>query len=87
MTAARVVVLSAEELGAIVRDAVQAGLDRAKAEGEILTRTQAAKLLRVHPAVVTRYTKRGLRGKKLGRDWRFKKQDVLDFIDRGGGAA
>lgn len=86
MSAARVVVLSPEELGAIVRDAVQAGLDRSKSEGEVLTRVQAAKLLKVHPAVVTRYTKRGLRGKKLGRDWRFRRSDVLDFIERGGAA-
>ena len=53
---------------------------------EVLTVTEVAKFLRISTETVYRLAKRGeLRGRKIGRIWRFRRRDVGDFLsDRGG---
>jgi excisionase family DNA binding protein len=76
-----------------VREVVREELRAAHAvnqAAEILTREQAAELIQVHPAVVTRYVRtRGLPGFKIGRDWRFKRSEVVAWLEasRAKGAA
>jgi excisionase family DNA binding protein len=47
-----------------------------------LTTAQVAEMLQVHPLTVLKYMKEGkLKGVKLGRVYRIKKEDVFIFID------
>lgn len=80
-----VVVISADALRQLVREAVREELASgvASAAGDVLTRVQVAELLQVHPQVVTRYVRaRGLKGTKIGRDWRFRRSDVNAWLER-----
>lgn len=55
---------------------------------EILTREDAAKLLKVHPNQILHLVKqRGLPGKKMGRGWRFRHSEVLAWLGRQGQGA
>lgn len=48
----------------------------------ILTRDEVAKLLRIHPSTVTRYSKSGeLKSFKLGSRRLFRYSDLLSFFD------
>lgn len=82
-----VAVLTAEQLDAIVTGAVNRALaKREQPESDILTREQAAALLQVHPKMVTRYVReKGLPGVKLGRDWRFKRAELVRWVEQQGG--
>ena len=64
------------------------------ADNEVLTSTEVAELLKVHLSSVRRWSRTGkLKGYRLGGegDWRFLRQDVLNFLysysslGRGGG--
>jgi excisionase family DNA binding protein len=87
--AAPLVVLSAAELAAVVKRAVGEALDARPQNDvrEVLTREQAAELLQVHPSVVVRYVRRdGLPGHKLGAEWRFRRSELLRWLDGRKGA-
>jgi excisionase family DNA binding protein len=76
------VTLSVEELSALVRKAVREELQPAQAAApEVLTREQAAKMLSLHPNVLTRWVqKRGVPGVKIGGEWRFLRTDLIAWI-------
>lgn len=79
-----VVMLTVDELHALVREAVRAELGAvAQAEErEVLTREQAAELLQVHPTVLVRYVKRdGLPALKVGPEWRFRRSELLAWLE------
>lgn len=79
-----VAVLSREELTAIVREAIRVELAAAHhhEEREVLTREQTAGLLQTSPATVTRYVnKDGLPALKVGSEWRFKRSEVLTWLE------
>lgn len=47
----------------------------------VLTTEQAAELLQVHPNTVLSLAGKGeLPGRKVGRDWRFRKSALLDHL-------
>ena len=80
-----VVVTTESHLRSLIADAVRSALETVGApdvHGEILTREQVAELIQVHPAVVTRYAhRRGLPGFKLGREWRFRRGEVMKWLE------
>jgi excisionase family DNA binding protein len=48
---------------------------------EILTREEAAKLLRVCTHTITKLAKAGkLPGRKLGHEWRFSRSEILRWL-------
>ncbi|HEU4341257.1 MAG TPA: helix-turn-helix domain-containing protein [Candidatus Binatia bacterium] len=48
---------------------------------EILTASQVANLLQIHPRTVYKLVKQGtLPGRKFGGGWRFSKSDILHMI-------
>lgn len=84
-----VVVLSPEQLEALVRKAVRAELgERASEASEVMTREQVAELLSVDVRTITTYVKKkGLPATKLGgNEWRFRRSDVLRWIEERKGA-
>lgn len=76
------VTLTVEQLEQLVRGAVRAELGDIGSEAkEILTREEAAELLAVHPTILVKYVRtRGLPAQHLGREWRFSRRDVLDWL-------
>lgn len=48
-------------------------------DSPLLTTEQVAELLQVHPKHVYRLLKRGLPGRKVGGEWRFRRQAVLEW--------
>ena len=51
---------------------------------EIITSSEAAALLKVHPRTIYRLAGIGaIPGNKIGRSWRFIKKDVLDLVSNG----
>lgn len=55
---------------------------KSKAPDEFITRTEAAALVRVHPATIARWQRWGiLPASRVGpRFYRYKKQDVLSLL-------
>ncbi|MPZ75218.1 MAG: helix-turn-helix domain-containing protein [Deltaproteobacteria bacterium] len=50
---------------------------------EILTASQVADLLQIHPRTVYKLVKQGsIPGRKFGGGWRFSKHEVLSMITR-----
>ena len=48
----------------------------------LLTRDEVAELLRLSPRTVAEYVRRGeLRGRLVGRRWRFRHEDVDAFLE------
>jgi len=48
---------------------------------EILTASQVASLLQVHPRTIYKLVKNGsIPGKKFGGGWRFSRQEILQMI-------
>lgn len=48
----------------------------------LLTRDEVADLLRLSPRTVAEYVRRGeLRGRLIGRRWRFRHEDVDAFLE------
>jgi len=75
-----VVVVSPVELQTLVRDAVRAELGE-RTDGDILTRDEAADMVKVHPKILLKYVRTlGLPAQRLGRDWRFSRRDVLTWM-------
>lgn len=85
------VLTTPEELRTLIREAVAEALsakDRGGAVQEVLTSEQAGKLLGLHPKVVIGYvTSKGLPGQRLGRIWRFRRTELLEWMARQGKAA
>lgn len=83
MTAAAVTLLTAEQLRAIVREAVREELKLVRSEDSDVLDTEAAgELLRMHPAVVARRAKKHeLPGHQLpGGQWRFRRAELLAWL-------
>lgn len=85
MNSAPAFTLTVDDLEALVgrkvREAV--GELETRLANEIMTRAQVAELLQVHPAVVGRYVKwRKLPARKIGSEWRFKRSEVLRWLDQ-----
>lgn len=83
-----VVVLSPEELSGIVERAAARGaemaLERAgvAASGEVLTREEAAALLRLHPASLGRLASSGrVPASRVGQTWRFRRSELLAWLE------
>jgi len=54
---------------------------------EILTASQVASLLQVHPRTVYKLVKQGsIPGKKFGGGWRFSKREIMQMISPQGPA-
>jgi excisionase family DNA binding protein len=52
---------------------------------DILTASQAARLLQIHPRTVYKLVKQGtLPGRKLGGGWRFSKSEIMLMISPQG---
>jgi excisionase family DNA binding protein len=47
--------------------------------GALLTSSEIARVLRVHPKHVYRLLRRGLPGRRVGGEWRFRADEVLDW--------
>jgi excisionase family DNA binding protein len=81
MSADLAVALSVDDLHSLVRGALRAELGEQTKEKDILTRKEAAELLGLHPNVLVKYVRtRGLPAQKLGRDWRFSRRDLLEWM-------
>ncbi len=53
---------------------------------EILTASQVANLLQLHPRTVYKLVKQGsLPGRKFGGGWRFNRSEILGLISASGG--
>lgn len=82
---AAVAVLSPEDLEALVSRAVAKVVARPaplSGEGHVLTRQDVAKLLKVHPNVVSKYVRtRGLPARQVGKEWRFLRPEVLAWVE------
>jgi excisionase family DNA binding protein len=51
---------------------------------EILTPSQVASLLQIHVKTVYRLASEGvIPGSRIGRSWRFRKDDILGLVSRG----
>lgn len=84
-----VIVTTPEQLRELVRDAVREALsvsrehDRDREPGEWLDTEAAAALLRVHPRTVAKcVTREGLPARKIGRMYRFKRAEVLLWLEQ-----
>lgn len=77
------VTLTIDQLEALVRKAVREERSAPSVEEpEILTREQAAKMLQVHPNVVSRYVRDlGLPARRVGGEWRLLRSEVLAWVD------
>jgi excisionase family DNA binding protein len=55
---------------------------------EILTASQVAELLQLHPRTVYKLVKRGsIPGKKFGGGWRFNRSEIIGLISAPAGPA
>jgi excisionase family DNA binding protein len=51
---------------------------------EILTIREVANLLKLHPKTVNKLANSGrLPGHRIGRQWRFRKSEVLKLLEKG----
>jgi excisionase family DNA binding protein len=82
-----VVVLTSAELEALVERVVARAREREHpASGaEVMTRAQVAELLHVEPHHVRTLVKRGMPAHRLGTQWRFRRGEVLAWLERQGG--
>lgn len=85
MNTAPAFTLTVDDLEALVSRKVRevVGELETRLANEIMTRAQVAELLQVHPVVVGRYVKKkGLPARKIGSEWRFKRSEVLRWLDK-----
>lgn len=77
------VTLTVDELEALMTKAVAKAVGRPTVvESPVLTREEAAKLLKVHPNVVSRYVHElGLPARKVGGEWRLIRSEVMAWIE------
>ncbi|GHF65175.1 excisionase family DNA binding protein [Deinococcus metalli] len=69
-----------DQLADLIAEKVAVRLERSLGD-EVLTAKQAAKLLQIHVNTVLDMAGRGvIPGKKLGRDWRFLRSELLDHV-------
>lgn len=50
----------------------------------LLTTTEVAGLLKLHPKQVYRLVRQGLPGRRVGGEWRFSRREVIGWVERGG---
>lgn len=85
MNTAPAFTLTVDDLESLVSRKVREAIGELETRlaNEIMTRAQVAELLQVHPAVVGRYVKKkALPARKVGSEWRFKRSEVLRWLDR-----
>lgn len=85
VNAAPAFTLSVDDLEALVGRKVREAIGELETRlaNEIMTRAQVAELLQVHPVIVGRYVKsKGLPARKVGPEWRFKRSEVLRWLDQ-----
>lgn len=71
------VIVRQDELGALIEAAVRKGLQCREIPAEWVDATEAARILGIHPRTVLRRAKGGqLRGRRVGRLWRFRRADL-----------
>lgn len=84
--AAMAVTLTVDELEALVERAAEraiAAVADASVQPDVLTRAQAAELLQVTDHQVVVFVKKhGLPGARCGGEWRFRRRDILAWIER-----
>jgi excisionase family DNA binding protein len=81
------VTLTVDELEDLVRRVVRQELAAhvAAPAAEVLTREEAAELLRLHPHVLAKWVRtRGVPGQKVGSHWRFRRGELLAWLARQG---
>jgi excisionase family DNA binding protein len=80
------VTLTTDELRTLIREELRGPQSPpAAAPREVLTAEEAGELLGMHPKVVIRYTAtRALPGRKVGRVWRFRRTELLQWIEAYG---
>ncbi len=78
--------LTVEQLKALIREAVRQELAGAseQQQSDVLLREEAAAILKIHPKTLTKYAEqKKIRASKIGRDWRFRRADVMAFLQNG----
>lgn len=81
-SARRLIDMTDGDLRALIRDEMRA---QAEPEREVLTRDQAAELLQVHPDILVRYVRQhGLPASKVGPEWRFRRSELLAWLNSKG---
>jgi excisionase family DNA binding protein len=80
------VALTVDELRELMRAAVREALVTQEADqDEVMTREEAAGLLKVHPDVLIRYVRQfALPGHKVGSEWRFRRSELLNWLAQRG---
>jgi excisionase family DNA binding protein len=53
----------------------------------LLTTSEVAQVLQIHPKQVYRLVRQGLPGRRVGGEWRFLHDEVIGWVERGGSAA
>lgn len=77
----RVVTLTEVDLEALLERAAQSGAARVAPPPEILTASEAAELLRLNAQTVARLAQAGeLPARRLGREWRFRRSELLAWF-------
>jgi excisionase family DNA binding protein len=75
------VTLTVDELEQLVERAVTRAVGQ-RPDSDVLTRDEVAQLLQIHPRVVVTYVRtRGMPGKQVGRSWRFRRSEVLAWLE------
>jgi excisionase family DNA binding protein len=83
--AEKLVVLTEEQLEALVRKAVKAELDSRSDQAEVMTTEGAAELLHLEPKTISKYAATGkLPAHKLGPEWRFTRTELLQWLKEQG---
>jgi excisionase family DNA binding protein len=76
-----IVVVTADELREIIREEVEAALHRAPTDRGFLGVTEAAELLGVSERTVKSWARaKRLAGTKVGRNWKFREEDLLQAM-------
>ncbi|MCB9597530.1 MAG: helix-turn-helix domain-containing protein [Sandaracinaceae bacterium] len=79
-----IVVITVDELRAIIRKEIEGALRQSPGDGGYLDTCEAAELLGVAEKTVMVWARdRRLRGTKVGRNWKFRRQDVLALVENG----
>jgi len=52
----------------------------------LLTTSEVAELLQLHPKQVYRLVRQGLPGRRVGGEWRFLRREVIAWVEQGGSA-
>lgn len=84
MTSQLAVTLTIDDFRSLVREVIRGELASLAGEAhDVMTRDEAAAMLKVHPKVLVTYVKRfNLPAKRLGREWRFRRSELLRWLEQ-----